>query len=172
VLRRDRTRRRAGDHEHREAERPLQRLDQGVELTRCDGVEAGGRLIEKEECRIECERARQRHALGHAAGQLRGEFVAVLGRQADQLQLRVGDLVEQRFGEMRGFAQRKLDVLPRIQRGEQRALLEQHAAATGVRFRGGWERDLPASLGQQPDKRAHQDRLAAAGGADQAKDFA
>src|SRR5579871_1236526 len=72
---------------------------------------------------------------------------------------------------MRRFAQRKLDVLPRIQRRKQRALLEQNASIAGLRVTRGRELDLPAPFRQQPDQRAHQDRLAAAGRTDQPDDF-
>ncbi len=69
-----------GHHEDREAERALQRPDQGVELRRRDRIEARGRLVEKDDLGIEGQGAGQRHALGHAAGKLRGKLVAIGAR--------------------------------------------------------------------------------------------
>src|SRR5215471_17985977 len=70
---------------------------------------------------------------------------------------------------MRRLAQRKLDVLPRVQGREQRALLKQHAAPA-VDGQGKFDAAVP--LRQQADQRAHQHRFAAAGGADKSNDLA
>ena len=47
--------------------------DQRVDAARGDRVEIGGRLVEKENPRVERERPRERGALDHAAGKLRTE---------------------------------------------------------------------------------------------------
>ena len=65
-------------HEHGKAQRALQRLDQRVEFAAGDRVEAGCRLVEEQDFRIERQRARERDALGHAAGKLRRKLVAVI----------------------------------------------------------------------------------------------
>ena len=125
-----------GDHEHGQPERLLQRLDQRVEIARRDRIETRGRLVEKHDRRIERERARQRHALGHAAGQFGRKLVAVLRPEPDHFELGGGDLVHQRIRQHEIFAHRKLDVLPHGQRGKQRALLEQDAPSPGRALRG------------------------------------
>ena len=100
-----------------------------VEIARADRVETGGRLVEKDDLRIERERARQRHALGHAAGKFGRKFVADAGVQPDHFQLGDGQFVEQLLRQAQIFADRELQVLPHRQRRKQRALLEQHAPA-------------------------------------------
>jgi len=105
-----------GDHEHGQSQRLLQRLDQGVEIAGGDRIEPRGRLVEKHDRGIERERARQRHALGHAAGQFGGKLVAVLRPQSDHFELGRRDLVHQRIRQFEVLSQRKLDVLPHRQR--------------------------------------------------------
>ena len=84
------------DHEDGEAKRPLQRSDQRVEFAGRDRIEARGGLVQEQQRGIERERAGQRYALGHAAGQFGGELVAVVRGQPDHFELGVGDLVQQR----------------------------------------------------------------------------
>ena len=74
-----------GHHEDGEAQRLLQRADEIVEVAGRDRIEARGRLVEKDDLGIERERARERDALGHAAGKLGREFVGRVLRQADEL---------------------------------------------------------------------------------------
>ena len=76
-----------GDHQHREAERLLQCLDQRIEFARCDGIQPRCRLVEEDDLRIERERARQGRALGHSAGKLRGKFFGVFGAEAHHAEL-------------------------------------------------------------------------------------
>ena len=147
-------------------------LIRAIEFARRDRVETRGGLIQEQKRRIERERPRQRHALGHAAGKFGREFVAVVCGQSHHFELGVGDLVQQRWRKMRGLAQRKLDVLPGVERREQRALLKQHAAAAGIVACRSGKVDLPAPLRQQPDQGPQQDRFAAAGRADQSQNLA
>ena len=81
------------DHEHREAERFLQRGDEIVEIAGRNRIEARGRLVEEDDLRIERERARERHALGHAAREFGGVLVGGVLRQSDQLQFLRGQPV-------------------------------------------------------------------------------
>ena len=60
---------------HRTRSRP-------VERARGDRVEARGRLVEKQHLGLERERARDRRALAHAAGELARHLGAGVGRQA------------------------------------------------------------------------------------------
>ncbi len=87
-----------------------------VELACGDGVEPGGRFVEKHDRRIERQRTRQRNALGHAARQFRRKLVAVLRRKPDHLELGGGDLVHQLLRQHQIFPQRKLNVLPHGER--------------------------------------------------------
>ena len=84
-----------GHHENGQPQSALQSRDQTVELARPNRIEAGGRLVQEHNLRIERQRARQRHPLGHAAGQFRGEFVANAGVQPDHVELGYRQLVEQ-----------------------------------------------------------------------------
>ena len=116
-----------GDHDHGQAEAALQAADQPVERRGADRIEAGGRLVQEQDLRIERERAGETGALAHAAGQLGRELVAGVVRQADQGELERGQLLEQRLRQLQALAQRRLDVLGDGQRAEQGAVLEQHA---------------------------------------------
>jgi hypothetical protein len=90
-----------GDHEHAQSQRALQRADQFVELGGADRIEAGRRFVEENDVGIERERARQRHALDHAAGKLGRIFAAHVGAQADHFQLGQRDLLDQRGDSLR-----------------------------------------------------------------------
>src|SRR5487761_2284444 len=170
-----------GHHEHRQAQRSLQGLDQRVEIAGSDRIKARGRLGEKNDRRIERPRAGQRHTLGHAARQLGGKLVGVLRRQADHFKLGDRDLVHQRLRQRQIFAQRELDILPHGKRRKQRALLEQDAPSPGGALvaaipgspdSGAQDLDLAASPRNEPDNGSHQYRPAAAGSTDQAEDLA
>ena len=122
-----------------------------VEVAGGDRIEAGGRLVEEDDLRIERQRAGERHALGHAAGKLGGKLVGVARREADHLELGDGDLVHQPLGDVEMLAHRELHVLAHGQRGEQRALLEEHAPAA-------LDRAPLASLGRVQVDAEHLDR--------------
>ena len=170
-----------GYHENGQAQSALERPDQFVEVARADRIEAGGRLIEEHQFRIERERTRQRHALDHAARQFRRKAVGNLRPQAHHRELRRCDLVEQPLRDGEIFAHRKLDILTNGQRREQRALLEQDAPAPLHRAaRGGIggieidaeHFDAAGDLRHEADDGARQHRLAGAGGPDEAEDLA
>ena len=164
-----------------EPQRALQGADQFVELGGADRIEARGRLVEEDDVGIERQRTRQRDALDHAAGQLGGIFAAHVGVEPDHFQLGERDLLDQARRQVEIFADRELHVLQHRERGEQRALLEQHAPAPldrtplvvvdGAEI-GAEHFDAAVALGQQPDDGAHQHRLAGARAADEAEDLA
>ena len=94
-------------------------------------VEFAGRLIIKDELRIDHERTGNRHALFHSAGKL--ARVAVLDvLEAEKLELLVADAFDllRRFQAM--FGQVKPDVLADRQRVEQSARLKDHREAVFV----------------------------------------
>ena len=70
-------------HEDGEAERPLELPDQVVEGGGADGVEPGGRLVEKDDLGVERQRPRETRAFLHAAGKLGRVFGTGVRRQAD-----------------------------------------------------------------------------------------
>ena len=115
------------DHHHGEAEAPLQPPDQPVERRRADWIEARGRFIQEQDLRIQRERASETGALAHATGQLGGKLVAGVVRQADQVQLEAGQLLQQPFRQTQALPPWRLDVLGDRQRAEQSATLEQHS---------------------------------------------
>jgi hypothetical protein len=170
------------DQEHAEAQRVPEAPDQRVEGGGADRVEAGRRLVEEQQVRIERERARNAGALLHAAGQLGGIFGARILGQADHGQLVGRDLVHQLLVDAAViFADRQLHVLGHGQRGEQGRALEQHAPAAadvarladvGAQHVAPEHADL-ARLGLlQADDRTHQHRLAGAGAAHHAENLA
>ena len=73
-------------HDGGEAELPVQFPDQVVDRVDEDGIEARGRLVEEDDLGLGHERPRDRHALAHAARDLRGVLVAH-ARQPDLLEL-------------------------------------------------------------------------------------
>src|SRR3984957_9582315 len=170
-----------GHHEDAQAQRALQGADQCVELGGADRIEARSRLVEENDIGIERQRACQRNALDHAAGQLGGIFAAHIGVKPDHFQFGERNLLDQARRQVEIFADRKLNVLQRRERREQRALLEQHAPAPLDRAQlfivdggevGAEHFDAAVALGQQPDDGAHQHRLAGARAADEAEDLA
>src|SRR5258708_23416365 len=170
-----------GDHEHRQPQCFLQCLDQDIEFARRNGIQTRGRLVEKHDRGIERERAGQRHAFGHAARQFGRKLVAILRYQPDHFELGGSDFVHQFGRHHQIFAQWKLDVLSNREGRKQRSLLEQNApsprstlgaAIIGVADRSAHHLDCPALPWNEPDDGSHQDRLAAAGSADQTEDLA
>ena len=170
-----------GDHENRQSQGLLQSPDQDVELPGRDRVKPGGRFVEKHDVRVEGKRARQCHALGHAARDLGGKLVAVPRIQPDHLELYGRELVEQCNGQAQIFPHRELDVLAYRERREQRALLEQNALAACnracVRCGGALqaqpgEGDGACAFRDQADKGAQQHRFSTSRRADDTEDFA
>src|SRR2546429_834650 len=170
-----------GYHENRQAQSTLQGAHQFVEVPGADRIEPRGRLVEEHQFGIERERARQRHAFDHAAGEFGWIAIGDLGPQAYHAELGHHDLVEQPLRDLEIFAHRKLDVLPHGERGEQRALLKQDApAALDTAALGGTRRieidaehlDVSTELGHETDDGARQHRFSGARRADEPKDFA
>src|SRR6185295_2268625 len=130
---------------------------------------------------IERERARQRHALDHAAGEFGRIAVGDLGPQTHHAELGHHDLVEQPLRNLEIFAHRKLDVLPHRERGEQRALLKQDApAALDAAALGGTRGikidakhlDASTELRHEADDGPRQHRFSGARGADKSQNLA
>src|SRR6266853_1894590 len=170
-----------GYHENGQAQSALQGPDQFVKVTGADGIEARGRLIEEHQFGVERQRAGQRHALDHAAGQFRGKTAGDFGAQPHHAELGDRDFVEQALRDVEIFAHRELDILPHRQRGKQGALLEQDAPAPlDPASRGGIggveidpeHLDTAADLGNEADDGAGQHRLAGSGRTDEAQDLA
>jgi hypothetical protein len=66
-----------GDEHHGEAELLTEHADQPDEAVGAVGIEAGGRLVEQQQFRLQRQGARQGHALDHAAGKLGRHQLAV-----------------------------------------------------------------------------------------------
>src|SRR5690606_11381306 len=170
-----------GDEEDGETERLLQVVDELVEGGGADRIETGGRLVEKEDFRIEREGARKAHTLLHAAREFRGVKRARRVAQADHRDLDRGKLVHQLLGEVEMLAIGNLDVLGDGERGEERAVLEEHAPAPLVqaplvlRQRREIETedaDAPGIRLLEAENGAEQNGLARARAADDADDLA
>ena len=97
-----------------------------------DRVEAGERLVVHDQLGVERDRARERDAPCHAAGDL-GDAQRRCAAQADRVQLHQDDVADHRLVEVGVLAQREGDVLEDREIGEQGAELEQHAEPASQR---------------------------------------
>ena len=116
-------------HVHGQSHGIAQLADQFVEFGGADRVEPRRRFVEENDLRIERQGTRQCRTLDHAAGQLRGKFRRRVARQADKLDLELGEFVHQRARQIEILAHRHLHVFLDGERRKQRAVLEQHAEA-------------------------------------------
>ncbi len=122
-------------HDAGEAERVVQAANQAQDDAHRDRVEADEGLVVDQDLRVHDDRARQRDAPRHAAGELRGHQLRGAA-QTDRLQLGEHQLADQPLRQIRVLAQREGDVLEHVQIGEQRAVLEQHAHAPAQHVQG------------------------------------
>src|SRR3984893_9575230 len=106
--------------------------DQVAEQRGTHRIEAGIRLIEEEDLRFHDKRSGEAGALAHATAQFVGHplFSAC---QADLHQVLHHDLAHLTFGLVRVLAQRKCNIVEKVHRREQRAVLEQHADTSAER---------------------------------------
>src|SRR5579862_8547558 len=118
-----------GDHDDRELELLLQEKHQVIESGGAHRVEAAGRLIEKQQYRIERQRAGYGCALDHAARELRGVLAGRIGGQSHQADLEHGQLVADVRLELEVLDHRQLHVLPHREPRVQRSFLKSHAIA-------------------------------------------
>ena len=135
------------DHDDGQAQLLVQRLQQRAKGIGTVGVQPGRGFVQHEQGRIHDERARQRHALDHAARQLGGHLVRVARLQAHHLQLEQGGAAHQFIRQGAQLAQREGNVVQHAEGGKQRALLKEHAHAR--------RRARPAQLGGGPPQHAH-----------------
>ena len=142
-------------------------------------VERAERLVEQQELRIVHQRAAERGALQHAAGELPGIFVAE-AREPDLRQQRVGAVAE--FGvalgaillpERRHDLQRQHHVVADRQPRQHRGVLERDADADRLGAELAPRHiDVAARRRDQPADELQDRRLAAAGRADQRDEIA
>ena len=116
-------------HEDGKPQGLLQGPDQGIEIAGGDRIEARGRLVEKDNFRIESQRASERDALHHAAREFGGKFGGVVCGHPDHFELRYRHFIHEPLRKMQIFAHRKLQILEHGQGRKQRALLKQYAPA-------------------------------------------
>ncbi len=110
------------------AERVVELADQPRGHAHRDRIKAGEGLVIHDQLRIERDRARQRDAPAHAAGDLAGHQVACAA-QAHRVELHQHEVADHWLGQVGVLAQGKGDVVEHRQVGEQRTELEQHAHA-------------------------------------------
>ena len=96
------------------------------------GIEPDEGLVVDEHLGVHHDRARERHAPRHAAGELRRHQPRGAA-QAHGVQLRQHERADQPLRQVRVLAQREGDVLEDVEIREQRAVLEQHAHAPAQR---------------------------------------
>jgi hypothetical protein len=150
-------------HERGEAERALQLADLDPDFLAELGVEVRERLVEEQELRLDHQRARERHALLLAPGELARQPVAE-PFEAHQAQ-RLGDLVPDGARREAAHLEPERDVLGRREVGEQRVALKDEPGVPPV---GRQRRDVPrpephaARRGlDEPADHAERRRLAA-----------
>jgi hypothetical protein len=109
------------------------RVDLGVEVDEqlrdvagAHRVEAGVRLVDEDDLRVEDQRAGETRAFAHAAGDLAGQFL-LRACEADHVHLVGDDRADLGLGLLRVLAQREGDVVEEVHRAEQRAVLEEDA---------------------------------------------
>src|SRR6056297_1145004 len=169
------------DEKDRQAQRAAEIADQRVEVRSADRIEAGRRLVEKDDLGVEGERTGEARALAHAAGKFGGVLVAREIRQTDHRDLEVGEIAAHRRGQSGDRPHRHLHVLTHGERGEQRPVLEHDAPAGVERPAGGPSArqhvhtehlDRPGRGLLKAGDGAQQHRLAGSRAADDAEDFA
>ena len=157
-------------HEHgRDPELALHLADGAAQFLADLGVQGAEGLIEQQHLGLVRQRARHRHSLLLAAGELRRQpLIHALERHQPQQLLAA---LPARLGAHVPHAQRELDVLRHRHVAEQRVVLEHqsHAALAGgdVRDVAPVQRDAPMVDTGEPGDGAQQRALAAAAGAQQ-----
>ena len=156
--------------------------DQPVEVGGADRVEAGGRLVEEQDLRVEGQGAGEPGALAHAAGQLGRIFVAGVDRQADQRELEAGrSAAAARSGRrkrsrsgvwMFSATVSELNSAPSWNSTPWRACSARRAASSRPRSCCPSTSISPALGLRQAEDAAQQHRLAGAGAADDAEHLA
>src|SRR5215211_512996 len=155
-------------------------LDQLAQQCGADRVEAGVRLVEEHDVRVEHERAGEAGALAHAARELVGHLV-VGALEADLAQAPRDDVRDLVLALVRVLAEREADVVVEVHRAEERAVLEQdaellaHLEQVVVRHVGDGlavDEDVAVVGIEQPDHVLDADGLARARGAEDHRDLA
>src|SRR5690606_29080863 len=149
--------------------------DEAVDDVRHNRVEAGRRLVEKDDLRLGGDRAGEGDPLLHAAGQLRRPELSYIRAEADARQLLERDDLRLRSRHALTLDQAEGDVLPDRQAVEQRAALEEHPEL-GVHALALARREMHDVLSVDLDRaaigvndaedRLEEHRLAGAGAAD------
>ena len=168
-----------GDEQHRGPQLHPQLLHDRPQFLAGELIERAERLVEHQKLRLVHQRAAQRGALQHAAGQLPGMLVAEIGEP---------DFLEQRFGAVAKFGlalgavllpkrrhdlQRQHDVVAHRQPRQHGRVLERHADAhrLGADLAAG-DIDVAGARVDQPGHELEDGRLAAAGRTDQRDEIA
>ena len=168
-------------HDAGDAQRVVQLADQLGRGTQGNRVQPRERLVVHDQVRVQRDGAGQRHAAGHAAGDLAGHQVA-RAAQPDGIELHQDDVANQASRAGRVCSRNgKRDVVEHAQVGEQGTELEQHAHAPAHRVQACLvERADLLAVEQQfallgahlaADQPQHR-RLAAAGSAHERGDLA
>jgi len=121
------------DHDYGQAEQVAQLEHEFVDAAGAVRVEAGGRFVEKQQFRVECQRAGQRRPLHHAAAQFGRILCADLRLETGHGELPRRDFIDQRVCKTGVLAQRQADIIVYRKRAEQAAMLEHHPPALAQR---------------------------------------
>src|SRR5688572_24110068 len=161
-------------HDGREPVPPVQVGDQLVDRVHEDGIEAGGGLVEEDDLRLGHQRARDGHALAHAAGYL-GRIFRLHALEPDLAERGIDALDDLRAGQAQLLAQGEGHVLTARHGVEQRAALEDDAvtppdiverAPAEPRHVHVVDEDAAGVGSEEPDEVTQEHRLAAAAAPD------
>ena len=115
-----------GYEDHRHAEFVVDAHQQSLDQLDRHRVEPGERFVGQDDNRVSHERACQRHALDHTAGQF-ARFEVVNRVESDRMQAGANALFDLGLCQLPMLAERERDVLVDGHRVEQCAMLEHHA---------------------------------------------
>src|SRR5471032_1733980 len=161
-----------GDQYHRNVEAALQRIQLGAHAFAQAGIQRRERLVQQQRRRLRRQRARQRHPLPLATGQLMRELVRHMLQFKRQQPIadRLAIYARQRIAP--AALQAEGDVLPHVQVWEQRVILEQIGqlpplrrqvdALAAVEQAASGHLDAAAVRRHQPGHRLQQQALARA----------
>ena len=168
------------DHDDSQTEQVAQFAHQPVNAGGAVRIKTRGRFIEKQQFRIECQRAGEGGALHHAAAQFGWILSGNLRLQAGQGDFPVRQFIDQRIVQPAVLPQRQPHIFLDRERTEQAAMLEHHPPALAQR-EGCFIRQFMKVNAEHPDRArvgalqqdhfAQQSGFAGAAAADQCEYF-
>ena len=168
-----------GDDEEGRVDLGVEVDEELVDVRRADRVQAGVRLVDEEDLRVEDEGPGEAGALAHPAGDLAGQLVLGAG-ETDELHLLAHDGGDLGLALAGVLAQREGDVVEEAHRAEEGAVLEEHpeeladlveVVSAELDDVAAVDDDRAGVGADQADQGLEEDRLAGAGRAEHHRDL-